>query len=365
MKTLQVITSLGIGGAERLLVDAIPLYIEKGVDMELLLLNGNETPFYRSLKNNGVKIHCLTKGKIKKIYNPLLVFRIIPYLRQYDIIHVHLFPTLYWVALAKLFSVSRKKFVYTEHNTHNNRRDKGGIWKITDRFAYRQYNRIVSITAEADRLLKAHLLLDEGKFTIINNGIDLSKYAGTRNSRQTAGTDKQEITIIQIAAFSKQKDQATLIRSMSYLPNNVRLLLAGDGETRSECEKLTKELNLSERISFLGIRTDIPQLLQVADITVLSTHYEGLSLSSIEAMASGKPFVASDVPGLRDVVGGAALLFPCGVEKALADQIQSLTSDSELYNKVAQACTERSKNYDIRIMTDRYIEVYATTTTKQ
>jgi glycosyltransferase involved in cell wall biosynthesis len=362
MKALQVITSLGVGGAEKLLVDAIPLYIEKGIDMELLLLSGNETPFFSSLKNSGVRIHHLTKGKMKKIYNPLLVFRIIPYLRRYDIIHVHLFPGLYWVALAKFLSLSSKMFVYTEHNTHNNRRKKGGVWKITDRFAYRQYNRIVSITAEVDRLLKEHLSTDGNKFSIINNGIDLSKFANSTCISKTGIADKENIILVQVAAFSKQKDQATLIRSLSHLPDNVRLLLAGDGETRPECEKLAKELNLSERVSFLGVCTDIPQLLRSSDIAVLSTHYEGLSLSSIEAMASGKPFVASDVPGLRDVAGVAALLFPNGDEKALAGQIQSLISSLELYNKVAQACTECSKNYDIRMMVDKYIEVYSTTT---
>jgi glycosyltransferase involved in cell wall biosynthesis len=136
------------------------------------------------------------------------------------------------------------------------------------------------------------------------------------------------------------------------------LCLVGEGQNRVVCENLAQTLNLSHRVSFLGIRTDIPELLEIADIVVLSSHYEGLSLSSIEAMASGKPFIASDVPGLRDVVSGAGLLFLAGDAKCLAKKINMLLSDSELYEKTAQACLERSKQYDINKMVEQYIELY-------
>jgi glycosyltransferase involved in cell wall biosynthesis len=132
----------------------------------------------------------------------------------------------------------------------------------------------------------------------------------------------------------------------------------GDGDKRTKCEDLVKELNLSGRVSFLGVRMDVPQLLESAYIVILSSRYEGLSLSSIEAMASGRPFIASDVPGLRDVVKGAGLLFPPGNEKKLAEHINSLLSDRELYEKVAKDCLNRAKEYDINNMVDQYIELY-------
>jgi glycosyltransferase involved in cell wall biosynthesis len=75
-------------------------------------------------------------------------------------------------------------------------------------------------------------------------------------------------------------------------------------------------------------------------------------------MASGKPFIASNVPGLKDIVEGAALLFTHKNEKDLAEKISSLISSPELYKKVSAACLERSKQYDINIMVDKYIEVY-------
>jgi glycosyltransferase involved in cell wall biosynthesis len=353
MKVLQIINSLYTGGAEKLLVDAIPLYRQKGIDMELLLLNGDETPFYRQLKNENIVIHSLTRGKIKKIYNPLLIFRIIPFLKKYDIVHVHLFPALYWVALAKLLSFSKIKLVFTEHNTNNRRIKKGGIWQMIDKCIYSQYYKIISITEEVNTFIQKHLSIKKDKFAVINNGIDLSLF-----NSSTTNVDTKNIKVIQIAGFREQKDHPTLIRAMQYLSENVKLILVGDGEKRKESEALTKELNLSDRVQFLGIRTDIPQLLQSADIAVLSSHYEGLSLSSIEAMASGRPFVASDVPGLHDMVAGAGLLFECGNAEDLAAKISSLIDIPELHKNVAARCKERVLQYDINTMVDRYIELY-------
>jgi len=355
MKTLQIINSLETGGAEKLLIDSIPIYKQKNVDMELLLLNGDKTPFFQQLEKQKVKTHTLN---IKKTYNPLLVFRIIPYLKKYDIIHAHLFPTLYWVALAKIFSKTNAKLIFTEHSTNNKRIEKGGIWKFLDKLMYRQYDKIVSITSQVDEVIQHHLSGTNDKFRIINNGIDVSQYVDNSTESKSKITDKSKITIIQVGAFRKDKDQPTLIRALQYLSDNAFLVLVGDGEFRSKCEQLTTDLNLSDRVSFLGIRTDVPQLLKSSDIAVVSSHWEGFGLAAVEGMAAKKPVIASDVSGLRDVVADAGLLFPPENEKLLAEQINALISNPELYKKVSQNCFERAKQYDINVMIDKYIELY-------
>ncbi|MDR1895905.1 MAG: glycosyltransferase [Prevotellaceae bacterium] len=352
-RVLQVITTLYTGGAEKLLVDSIPLYKSKGIDMALLLLNGTKTPISEELQKQNVTVYSLSNGNIKSVYNPFHIFRIIPYLKKYGIIHVHLFPTLYWVALAKLLSFSNVKLIFTEHNTYN-RRMKKRLWSILDKCIYKQYDKIVSITTEVDTRIKCHLSSADDRFKVINNGINLSYFFDFQEIKSI----NPNKTIIQVSAFRPQKDQATIIRALQYLSSNINLLLVGDGENRSKCEDLVKELNMSNRVFFLGIRMDIPQLLKSADIIVLSSHYEGLSLSCIEAMASGKPFIASDVPGLHDVVDGAGLLFPVGDEKKLAEKINSLLSDKDFYEKTAATCLERAKKYDINRMVDQYIELY-------
>lgn len=161
-----------------------------------------------------------------------------------------------------------------------------------------------------------------------------------------------------VAGFRWEKDQDTLIKAIQFLPEEFHLFLIGDGVRRQELEALIKELHLENRIHLMGIRSDVANLLHAADYVVMSSHFEGLSLSSVEGMSVGKPFIASDVDGLREVVKDAGLLFPHQDANALANEIIRLDNDKDLYNAVALACKERAKEYDISKMVDGYINIY-------
>jgi len=108
----------------------------------------------------------------------------------------------------------------------------------------------------------------------------------------------------------------------------------------------------------LGIRADVPKILKSADVVVMSSHWEGLSLSNIEGMSSGKPFIASDVNGLREVTNGYGLLFPHGDAEALATIIKKLHDDKAYYDLVANRCYQRALQYDIHKMIDGYEQLY-------
>ena len=138
------------------------------------------------------------------------------------------------------------------------------------------------------------------------------------------------------------------------------LNLVGGGEERliADCKQLVQELHLDDRVKFMGVRTDVPNLLAHANVIVLSSHYEGLSLSSLEGMASGKPFVASDVEGLRDIVGGYGVLFPHGDAQTLANEILNLCEDESYAKEVTKRCQERAKMFDIGVMVRMYLNVY-------
>ncbi len=145
---------------------------------------------------------------------------------------------------------------------------------------------------------------------------------------------------------------------MVHLPASIKLVLVGEGILKNDCESIAKELELQERVFFIGLRMDVPQLLKSADIVVLSSHYEGLSLSSIEGMAAGKPFVASNVPGLKEVVQGAGILFPVGDDVQLAVEISKLLEDKIHYTIIATACKQRAAEYNIDKMVDQHIKLY-------
>ena len=173
MKVLLVINNLDTGGAEKLILDTLPRLIAKGNNVSLLLLNGKPTPFLETLES---ETDCVIyKLSRYSVYNPLLILKLIPYLRKFKIIHVHLFPALYWVAFAKIISFSSAKLIFTEHNTVNRRRNKV-LFKFFDKFVYGRYTKIVTISTEVKLFLKEHLGSKNKKFVTIPNGVDLKKF---------------------------------------------------------------------------------------------------------------------------------------------------------------------------------------------
>lgn len=355
MKVVQIITSLNVGGAEKLLIDSLPFYRKNGIVPEVVYLLNKPTLLVDQLEKTHEGNHYgLTKGSV---YNPLLIFKLIPFLRNNDIAHVHLFPSLYWVVLAKLISFSSIKIVYTEHST-NNRRRANALLKLIDRFIYRKVDTIITIADEVDKKLKSHLKMENvPSFRVINNGVNLTSFRDALPYPKSDFFDESSIILIQVSSFRYPKDQPTVIRAVKGLDKKVKLLLVGEGPLMEDNIKLVAGLNLQDRVLFLGLRDDVPRLLKTSDIVILSSAYEGLSLSSIEGMAV-KPFIASDVPGLREIVNGYGMLFKQGDVRQLGENIVSLYSDRELYDRIATQCAGRAQEFDIEIMVGKYIDVY-------
>ena len=172
LKTLQIINSLGTGGAEKLLLETIPLYRKKGIEMDILLLWDNDSPFTKALKElDCCNIFVLSRGgSHKKIYNPLHILKLSKYIKKYDLIHVHLFPAQYWVAIAKIIFFSKSILIFTEHNTHN-RRAGNKLFYLADRFIYSRYDSVICITTGVREMLKRNYANWKNKLQIIQNGI--------------------------------------------------------------------------------------------------------------------------------------------------------------------------------------------------
>lgn len=345
-----------MGGAEKLITEMVPRLKQLGNDVDVLVFNGKETPFMQRLKEDGVKIIKLGKSS-RHPYSLLNLIQLIPLLQKYDIVHSHTTPAQIFTMLGKLLSFSNVKIVTTEHSTNNHRRGKW-LYKWFDLFMYNYYNRIICI---AD-ISKKNLLKQIGKndkVTVIENGVDIEHfYKAAPIPRQEIGMSNDDFILIMVGRFVDAKDQETIIRALSLLPERFKLLLVGVGELQGQCEQLAQTLQVSERIKFLGTRIDIPQLLHTANIVIMSSHWEGLSLSSVEGMAVGKPLIASNVEGLREVVGGAGLLFKEGDYKQLAELTMELMFNNDLYQRTATQCLLRARHYDISTMVSRYESIY-------
>lgn len=353
MKILHVITSLLPGGAEKLLVDLLPRFKARGAEAEVAVFNAVETPLVRSLLADGILMHRFAPGGAN-VYSPKNLWRLAQLIHSgdYDIVHSHNTAAQFFTAMAP--KPQGTVYVTTEHNTYNRRRSNH-ILRGADKAMYSRYDKIVCISDLTCDALCNHVGTSlREKCVVIPNGIDINKYSRPIASPPASG----EVIITMVAGFRKQKDQDTLIRAMGALPESYRLRLVGDGERRQALERLAHSEGVADRVEFVGESHNVGAILSESHVQVMSSHYEGLSLSSIEAMASGRPVIASDVPGLREAVSGAGILFPEGDHHALTDAILRVSTAAELYRSVAHKCTERAALYDIDLTASRYLSLY-------
>lgn len=349
MRILHVITSLATGGAEHLMVDLLPRLRDLGNEVELLVFDGRRTPFYEQLEQKGITIHSLGIGG--NVYNPINMFKLTKYISRYDIVHTHNTACQLFAPMAKTLNCSKAKLVTTEHSTNNRRRGKWYL-KPIDCWMYAKYDKIICISDATETVLTEYINVKNTK--TIYNGIEIDCFINPIKDISSQNT----FLVTMVASLSQAKDQDTLIRAIAELPANYRLRIVGDGARRSALEQLVRDLNVDNRVEFTGIRTDIPELLRESDVNVLSSHWEGLSLSSIEGMASGRPFVASDVDGLQDVVRDAGIVFPHANYKQLAIEIKNLCNNPNYYKLVAEKCQIRAKVFGIDVMAQQYNALY-------
>lgn len=358
MKVLQVITSLQTGGAEKLIVDIVLRLRQKGLEVDVCLFNGKETPFKQQLMSCGCNIYDLSNNE--NYYSPIKIFKLWRIMRHYDIVHTHNTAPQLFAAIANI--VCKKKLVTTEHSTNTRRRDYP-ILRFGDKWMYGRYDSVICISEIAEKVLKEYLGVTPHtpcNICTINNGIDVARfYHAQPLDRKSVGSNEKQFVIVVVAGFRDAKDQETVIRAIAKLQDKrYELWLVGDGERRLSIEQCIRDEHIEDRVKLLGVRMDVPSILKAADLVVMSSHWEGLSLSNIEGMAVGKPFIASDVNGLREVTEGYGILFPHGNDEALANEIKQLAEDQSYYNQVAVHCYERAQQFDIKNMVDAYARLY-------
>lgn len=353
MKILHCITCIDdAGGAEKLMEDLLPGLRHFGCDVSCLVFNGFDSKNRKKNEEHGVKVYELGHNN-NHYYNPLYIFKLIRYVRKYNIIHTHNTPAVIFTAIANIFG--NATLVTTVHSTEGKLRHKKGL-KWFDRWIYNQYHYVICCSKAAEDSFKTFVHPKRPLILTINNGVKLQKFIEAQPLSEISKIACKKI--IMVAWFRFPKNHRTVMDAIKKLPDDYQLFFVGAGTNLEECIEYAKNLDISQRVHFLGLRTDVPELLKAADYVVLSSHYEGLSLSSVEGMAAGKPFIASDVNGLKEIVGGAGVLFPDGDAEKLADIILKLDSDPVYYKEVAEKCYQRALQYDISTMIKGYKKIY-------
>ncbi len=257
-----------------------------------------------------------------------------------DVLVAHGFSEHLWGRYAGLLA-KVPALVHVEHNT----RERYTRWRLAQtRWLARRTARIVGCSEGVRQVLLA-MGMPRGRTIAISNGIRTAPFAAAPMHPLPG----REAGIVMVARFSRQKDHATLLRAAGLLRERglaPPVLFAGAGKAlhRRPLEKLAGELGLGGQVRFLGLHRDVPALLMQHRIGVLSTHYEGMPLALIEAMAAGCAVVGSAVPGVQEVIrdGEDGLLVPEADAVAMADALERLLRDDALAARLGAAAHARA-----------------------
>jgi len=354
LRVVHLVSTLNIGGLEKVVFDLTRLANRELFDVQVICL-GEIGALGPDFIDQGIRVESLEGGGVG---TRKLTLRLAKRLRQIQahVLHTHN-PAPHLVgALARRLS-GIPVLVHTKHGrNYPERRRK--VW--ANRLATYLTDCVVAVSQNAADVARDVEQVPERKLRIIRNGIDLVRFPlGVSPSRIVKGR------VIHVARLIyPTKDQITLLRAARLVADvepAFSLHLVGDGPHRAMLQALCDELNLREHVTFHGFRGDVVQLLGEAELFVLSSVKEGLSITLLEAMASGLPVVATAVGGNPEVVaqGETGLLAPARNPEALASAMLELLADPVRARRMGIAGRERvEQEFDLRRVVAKYEELY-------
>ena len=340
MKVLQLVDSPDGGGAQRLVRELTERLPEFGSDARAVYFCNP-----REVRLSSRETLPLLKRYFRKLIDEGEPF----------IVHSHLTWPLYYTALAS-GGGQDVPLVYTEHSTHNSRRDR--LWLLPlERWAYRRYQRIICIS-EGTKVALSEWLGDElisGRSQTIMNG---SRMLAMRESHKECA---RACRLVSIGALSSHKGFDTALRAVAQLGDKVaRYTILGEGPERGRLEQLVNDLGLKETVRLPGYCDDITPYLHEADLGIVPSHWEGFGLTAVEALSTGLPIVASDVMGMREVLEDcpAVILVAPLDASSFADGIRYAVEHLVGRVDIAKAARKHSEGFGIESMVERYAAMY-------
>ncbi len=371
---LYLIPSFGTGGTERLIVDLlehldpnrfwVSACAQQGGLMGDAFVQGRHslTVLADSVDRRGSGI----VGKAHSLTRRVACLRALVERDRIDIVHTHHLGPLLHAYLAGL-GARRWRWVHTEH-VRPEVDDGYARWLLW--VARRMFPSADVVTGVSDAVgayFHEETRVPPERVKVILNGVDVDRLAGkydAESKRRELGIPPEAWVIGLVANLRPQKNHALLLRAFAGLCPQVpqaRLILVGEGGLRSALAGLADELGVRDRVHFLGARLDIAELFAALDVYCLPSHYEGMPLTLLEAMAAGKPVVATRVLGIRELIsdGETGLLVPPGDPDALAAALIRIRMEPGLGQRLADAGREYvNKHARLEFMVTQYAALY-------
>jgi len=326
--------------------------------------------FVEELKNADIPL--VTLNMRRGVADPRAVFRLLKILREWkpDIVHSHMVHANLLARVVRIFC-KMPVLISTAHSI-----DEGGSWREV---AYRLTDPLADLTTNVSRAaVKRYIRVGaapKNKIMFMPNGIDTAKFnlnkAAGQRLRNELGVDNYFVWLA-VGRFEEAKDYPNMLRAFSMIvskKSNVVLLLVGRGSLLEEVKKLAGALGMKDNVRFLGVRQDVPDLMNAADAFVLSSRWEGFGLVLVEAMSCQLPVVATDSGGPREILNGGKLghLVPPGDSEALAAAMMKMMSlpeaERQAMGRAGRAYIEA--NYSLEHVVDQWEVLYKELLTKR
>ena len=375
IKVLIIITRLTIGGDTNVVLDIAdhlkkhPLYdvylavgpvLKHEVDLTYLAYeHGIPTSVIPSLVNY-----------IRPIVNLKALLQLIALMRQgkFDVVHTH--SSVAGVVGRIAAFITRVPVIV--HHVHgwgiqeNMSTAVRTLYLTLEKLCAPFTDRLIAVSVPTIQKGLAYGICKEEKFALIYNGINLEKFRQKVDHQKVysdLGLDPSCKIVGMIARLDQQKNPLDFIRAAAIVVKDypkVQFLIAGDGSLRAECENLIDELNLRGKFFLLGYRDDISRIMPILTFTVLSSLWEGLPVVFQEAMSAGKPIVANDVDGARDVIidGETGYLVTPHQPNEMAERILYLLKNDVICDQMGLVAQKYSDRFSGEEMVKNIASLY-------
>ncbi|HKW49510.1 MAG TPA: glycosyltransferase [Gemmatimonadaceae bacterium] len=351
VRVAYCIDGMGIGGTELNALRTAERLDPSRFDVSVVCLQ-QEGPLFSRYRERGISVLALPLGRLHGIKAVRQGMRLARYLsaQQVDIVHSHdaynnIFATV-WARMARTPVVIASRRWCDDLPRR--------ALAVVNRFGFRLADCIIANSTQVASLVVTEDRVPATRVAVVPNFVDESAFTAPNPAhraqlRTELGLDPRCIVIGCIAGLRPVKDHETLIRAVADLRSRwplLRLVLVGDGELRLRLEALVRQLGLTDTVVFAGARPNEPNLHHLFDISVLSSLSEGLPNTIVEAMAAGKPVVATRVGGVVDAVldGETGTLVPARSPTDFATAIEQLLLHTTLRQSMGDAARRRARS---------------------
>jgi sugar transferase (PEP-CTERM/EpsH1 system associated) len=361
INVMHTVVSLEVGGLEKIVSDTVLGFDKELYNIEVCCFSMLGELSYKLLENN-IKVNLL---KITtKHYDPFYPLRLSRLLREKKVHLLHMHSGTFFLGTQAAILARTPAMLYTDHGRHLN--DPKRLI-LMDRISSIFVDRIVAVSKELEGYLLNVVQLPRKKISTIINGIDTVRYAPRRKPAhllKEMGIEENTKVIGTVGRLAQVKDQTSMIEAFAIvnriIPDSV-LLLVGDGPMRFELQQLVVKKNLGNSVVFAGSRMDIPDLLNLLDVFLLTSLSEGTSVSLLEAMASGIPPVVTEVGGNPSIVknGVSGIIVKPKDIAGIADSITYLLNNKDILTSISQnAISTVKQHYSLNNMIEKYSGIY-------